>query len=516
MHGTIFLVTQKFVESNYGNQTWLDLLEQAGCPVTHFSPVQIYPDEYIGAIVGVACKALSVEPAFLLRELGKFAAGELLVFAQNLLHPSWKTFEVIMNVETLIHTTIKHQNSKAQPANIQSFRVGQNEIEVVYTSRRGLCSLAHGILEGMAEYYDEDISVEQVTCTKKSNAFCTFSVKRNTSVESNADFFLAQLPESPSSDSPSRNFEDHLNSETVVADLDAIKSTTVNDNENRSDLDFEVSDSIHETNLPKKFGRYEILSLLGTGGMGSVLKAQDIYLRRTVALKTLKSEILEENQVQHFLEEARAMARISSPYVVQIFDVGKTDGRPFIVMEYLTGRTLRKKIQEGPIDVSTTIRLLSQITKGLDAVHVGGLVHRDIKPDNIMLFQDEQNCRILDFGLSHEKYKNKEKANSISGTLEYMSPECLSGLPADYRSDIFSVGTVGYEMLFGSQVFRRFSHIDTIEAVKKFEPEFASVDKYIPADLLQLLESMMQKDRDKRMSNCGEILERLKAIKIES
>jgi serine/threonine-protein kinase len=97
-----------------------------------------------------------------------------------------------------------------------------------------------------------------------------------------------------------------------------------------------------------------------------------------------------------------------------------------------------------------------------------------------------------------------------------MSPECLKGLPADYRSDIFSVGTVGYEMLFGSQVFRRFNTMDTIEAVKTFEPEFASVDKYIPADLLQLLELMMQKDREKRMANCQEILERLKAIEIEN
>ncbi len=509
MHGTIYCVTQRFVESNYGNQTWLDLLEQARCPVTHFSPVQIYPDEYIGAIVGVACKALAVEPEFLLRELGKFAASELINFAHNLLHPSWKTFEVIMNVETLIHTTIKVQNSKAQPANIQSFRVGENEIEVVYTSRRGLCALAHGILEGMAEHYEEDITVDQITCTKEGNAFCTFSVKRHRSVESDSNFFLEQLPDSPSID-----LEGQLHSETVVADRDAIKSVTVDSK--RSDLDFEVSTEPHETNLPKKFGRYEILSLLGTGGMGSVLKARDIYLRRTVALKTLKSQTLEKSQTLHFLEEARAMARISSPYVVQIFDVGETDGRPFIVMEYLTGRTLGAKIKEGPIDVSTVVRLLSQITKGLNAVHIGGLVHRDIKPDNIMLFQDEQNCRILDFGLSHEKYRNKEKANSISGTLEYMAPECLTGLPADYRSDIFSVGIVGYEMLFGSQVFRRRSQIATIEAVKSFEPEFASEDRHMPADLLQLLESMMQKDREKRMSNCQEILERLKAIEIEN
>ena len=510
MHGTIYCVTQKFVESNYGNQTWLDLLEQAECPVAHFSPVQIYPDEYIGAIVGVACKALNTEPASLLRELGKFAAGELINFANHLLHPSWKTFEVLANVETLIHTTIKVQNSKAQPANIQAFRVGENEIEVVYTSRRGLCALAHGIIEGIAEYYEEDIVVEQITCTQNANAFCTFSVKRNSSIKSDKNFFMGQLPESPSG-----NFAGHFNSETVVADLDAIKSATIFDNKNRSDLDFEVSESLQDSNLPKNFGRYEILSLLGTGGMGSVLKARDIYLRRTVALKTLKAEILKDDQVQHFLEEARAMARISSPYVVQIFDVGETDGRPFIVMEYLTGRTLRAKIREGPIDVSIVIRLLAQITKGLDAIHVGGLVHRDIKPDNIMLFQDELNCRILDFGLSHEKFENKEKANSISGTLEYMSPECLTGLPADYRSDIFSVGTVGYEMLFGSQVFRRFSNLDTIEAVKNFEPEFASEEMYVPADLLQLLESMMQKDREKRLSNCQEILERLKAIEIE-
>ena len=510
MHGTIYCVTQKFVESNYGIQTWQDLLKQAECPVTHFSPIQVYPDKYIGEIVGVACKALKTEPAAILRELGKFAASELINFANHLLHPSWKTFEVLTNVETLIHTTIKIQNSKAQPANIQAFRVGENEIEVVYTSRRGLCALAHGIIEGIGAHYEEDISVEQITCTQNGDAFCTFRVKRNTSTKPNSNFFMGQLPESPTGDSAA-----HYNNETVVADLGEIKSGTIFNSESQGDRDFNVADELQAVSLPKNFGRYEILSLLGTGGMGSVYKARDIYLHRTVALKTLKAETLKDDLVQHFLEEARAMARISSPYVVQIFDVGETDGRPFIVMEYLTGRTLRAKIKEAPIDVSTVIQLLSQITKGLDAIHVGGLVHRDIKPENIMLFKDELNCRILDFGLSHERLKNKEKANTISGTLEYMSPECLTGLPADYRSDIFSVGTVGYEMLFGSQVFRRLSNIDTIEAVKKFEPTFASEEIAIPAKLLQLLASMMQKDRESRMSNCQEILERLKAIEIE-
>jgi eukaryotic-like serine/threonine-protein kinase len=202
-------------------------------------------------------------------------------------------------------------------------------------------------------------------------------------------------------------------------------------------------------------GRYRLESKLGSGGMSTVYLALDEVLDRPVAIKLLHREISEEaDQLERFRREARAAARLSHPNLVGVIDAGEDDGRPYIVFEYIEGRTLKRRIQEeGPLPVDEAVAYAIEIGRGLTAAHARKLVHRDVKPQNVLIDPDGR-AKVTDFGIARSlESKGLTATGRVVGTTDYVSPEQAMGAEVDERSDVYSVGVVLYEMLTGDVPF---------------------------------------------------------------
>src|SRR6202521_4346641 len=232
-----------------------------------------------------------------------------------------------------------------------------------------------------------------------------------------------------------------------------------------------------------RLGPYEILSPLGAGGMGEVYRARDSKLKRDVAVKVLPQALAADPEaLARFEREALAVAALSHPNILAIHDFGNQDGISYAVMELLEGETLRGKLDAGPIPQKQAVEYALQVAKGLSAAHEKGIVHRDLKPENLFISKDGH-LKILDFGLakrveavaqgkatSAPTVSGHTEPGTVMGTAGYMSPEQVKGLPVDHRSDIFSLGTILYELLSGKRAFRRPTAADTMAAIMKEEP----------------------------------------------
>jgi eukaryotic-like serine/threonine-protein kinase len=202
-------------------------------------------------------------------------------------------------------------------------------------------------------------------------------------------------------------------------------------------------------------GRYRLESKLGSGGMSTVYLALDEVLDRPVAVKLLHREISEEaDQLERFRREARSAARLSHPNLVGVIDAGEDDGRPYIVFEYIEGRTLKRRIQdEGPLPVDEAVAYAIEIGRGLTAAHARKLVHRDVKPQNVLIDPDGR-AKVTDFGIARSlEQKGMTATGRVLGTTDYVSPEQAMGEDVDERSDVYSLGVVLYEMLTGDVPF---------------------------------------------------------------
>jgi serine/threonine protein kinase len=213
-----------------------------------------------------------------------------------------------------------------------------------------------------------------------------------------------------------------------------------------------------------RLGPYEILSLLGSGGMGEVYRARDPRLGRDVAIKVLPSGFsVNHERLRRFEQEARAAAALNHPNILAVYDVGSNDGVPYVVSELLKGETLRVVLADGALALKKTIDLSMQICQGLAAAHEQGIVHRDVKPENIFVTKDGR-AKLLDFGLAKLAEGTalgganvttlaartvETRPGLMLGTVGYMSPEQVRGEPIDHRGDIFSFGAMLYEMLSG-------------------------------------------------------------------
>lgn len=252
--------------------------------------------------------------------------------------------------------------------------------------------------------------------------------------------------------------------------------------------------------LPERIGAYQVVSLLGLGGMGEVFLARDDRLRRRVAIKRLRHDKgLTPAMRQRLLREARAVAGISHPSVVQVYDLIEDDGRDCLVLEYVEGKTLTAVLAGGgPLEPALAARLAREIAEGLAAAHAAEIVHRDLKSENVIV-TPSGHAKILDFGLARMRALTGEvvltQHGAVLGTLHTMSPEQANGGEADERSDLFSLGVLLYEMLTGHSPFRGANPLETLRRVISEHPPRADVLRPgIPAQLAAVTEHLLAKD----------------------
>ena len=270
-----------------------------------------------------------------------------------------------------------------------------------------------------------------------------------------------------------------------------------------------------------RLGPYEIASLIGAGGMGEVYRARDSRLGRDVAIKVLPPAFAADpDRLQRFEQEARATAALNDPNIVAIYDVGAFDGRPFVVTELLDGETLRAALGGGALPLRKALAYGQQIARALAAAHRRGIVHRDLKPENVFVTRDGL-VKLLDFGLAKliEGAGGRHSAVSttavglILGTVGYMSPEQAKGEPADHRSDIFSFGTVLYEMLSGQRAFQGDSPVETLSAILKEQPpDLTLVVPGLAPGLARIVDRCLEKNRDDRFQSAADLRFALEAI----
>jgi len=275
-----------------------------------------------------------------------------------------------------------------------------------------------------------------------------------------------------------------------------------------------------------RLGPYEILSPLGAGGMGEVYRARDKRLDRDVAIKVLPEPVATDSEtLARFEREAKAVAALSHPNILSIHDFGNESGVAYAVMELLEGGTLRDKLDAGPIPHKHAVDFALQIAKGLSAAHEKGIVHRDLKPENLFVMKG-CHVKILDFGLakrvdlvapgaetSAPTASGRTRPGTVMGTLGYMSPEQVRGLPVDLRSDIFSFGAILYELLSGKRAFHRATAADTMAAIMMQEPrELAGSAGSIPPALWQIVRHCLEKRPDQRFQSAHDLAFALKSL----
>jgi len=265
----------------------------------------------------------------------------------------------------------------------------------------------------------------------------------------------------------------------------------------------------------ERFGPYEIIRLLGAGGMGNVYLAQDTRLPRKVALKTLSPALIhDENSRRRFDGEAHAASALNHPNVLTIYEFGDVNGIHFIASEYVEGTTLREKLLAGAVDLNSAVKIASQIAAGLGVAHAAGMAHRDIKPENVVIRNDGI-VKVLDFGIA--KLTEGDTAERILstfatqpgmvvGSVKYMSPEQARGLPVDSRTDIFSLGTVMYEMISGRAPFDGETRSDVISEILKTDPQpLEKIAPSTPSEIAAIVRKAMAKDREARYSSVGDL-----------
>jgi len=273
-----------------------------------------------------------------------------------------------------------------------------------------------------------------------------------------------------------------------------------------------------------KLGPYEIVAPLGAGGMGEVYRARDTRLERTVAIKILPAQVSNDLvRKQRFEREAKTISSLNHPNICTLHDIGSQDGVDYLVMECVEGETLAKRLEKGPLPLEQVLKYGAQIADALDKAHRSGVVHRDLKPGNIML--TASGAKLLDFGLAKPaaplvtgatltaaiQQSPVTEQGAIVGTFQYMSPEQVEGKELDGRSDIFSLGAVLYEMVTGKRAFEGKSHLSVASAILEKEPApISSVKPLTPPALEHAVKKSLAKLPDERWQSAGDLASELK------
>src|SRR5215469_9032038 len=271
-------------------------------------------------------------------------------------------------------------------------------------------------------------------------------------------------------------------------------------------------------------GQYEIRSPLGAGGMGEVYRAHDTRLDRDVAIKVLPEYLTSDRErLRRFEQEARSTAALNHPNILAVYQMATANGISYLVEELLEGETLRERLRRGPIPLRKAIEYAVQVAHGLAAAHDKGVVHRDLKPDNLFITKDGR-VKILDFGLARLAQSKDVTSTDptvaqgtepgmVMGTAGYMSPEQVRGKTVDHRADIFAFGTILYEMVTGKQPFRKPTSAETMTAILNEEPpSISQITPATPLGMQRVVHRCLEKDPEQRFHSSHDLAFALEAL----
>lgn len=503
MHGLIFMYLHQFARKQAGEPAWQDWLHDAGLSRISFSPVQDYPDAAAVALIEAAGKALDRPAQTVLEQFGEFVAPEFLRLYSSLIHPEWRTIEVVANTEELIHATVRMRNPGAHPPMLQCLRTGDDEIRVVYSSPLRMCALARGIIRGLARRFNETVEVQDEACMLRGDPFCSLLVQRT-----------------PAQAEPSRAPAAETRSGRVEVTWSGREEEAIDYGELVGDP------GISKVNYPflspptaqdelGRLGPYRVVRPLGSGGMGIVFQAEDTRLLRPVALKVLQPTVAADQSVrERFLREARTLAALRCDHVVTVYEAGTANGVTFLAMELLHGEsldTLRER--RGVPTVPELLRIAREATEGLAEAHAKRFIHRDVKPSNLWV-ETSGRVKLLDFGLAQAAGGTRlTRQGEALGTPAFMAPEQARGEPLDPRSDLFSLGAVLYWLATEHSPFQGKDPYNTLLAVMTREPTPPhELNPALPQDLSELVMRMLEKDPDRRPKTSREVVDALLAL----
>ena len=257
-----------------------------------------------------------------------------------------------------------------------------------------------------------------------------------------------------------------------------------------------------------ELGHYRVLDFVGRGGMGVVYRAEHLHLGRQVAIKVLAPELAEnESFRERFIRESRLAAAVDHPNVIPIYEADEVDGTYFIAMRFVDGLDLREFLRtRGVLDLSRTMSMLGQVAGALDAAHEKGLVHRDVKPGNVLVVGDGEHCYLTDFGLTKSVSSNTDftATGKFVGTADYVAPEQIEGKPLDRRTDVYSLGCVFYECLAGVPPFKRETDMAVMWAhVQEARPRISDRRPELPASLDAVIATAMARSKEERYPTCS-------------
>lgn len=506
MHGLIFFYLQKFADvAAAGTTSWKGIRASTVTSAAKYLPSGIYPDADAVAILSTIAETTGRPLPSILEEFGEFLAPHLIKVAGPVVDPSWRTLDLIEHTEAIIHAMVRVQNPGASPPVLETVRQSPDELHLVYSSARRLCTLAVGLMRGIAAHYGETIRIEEPSCILRGDPFCSFVIEHIVTD--------THEPRSPLTEtlvfSPSMDLATDQPAAGVGPNATFVK-----------DADRDV--------LPSTIGGYKVLATIGRGAMGQVYLAEDDRLERRVAIKVMHpSRASDPASRQRFIRESRATAAIEHPHVVTIHQVGEHRqggsevGLPFIVMQCLHGDTLgtyRSKV--GRVPLPEALRIAREIAEGLAAAHRRGLVHRDIKPENIILEGPAREVKIIDFGLVREIGGADSSAHvtvegAVVGTPAYMAPERVSDHPVDARADIFGLGVILYELLADQLPFTGTSMMAMLASIAHGAPTpLRSVAPEVPEDVSNLVMQMIAHDPANRPATARAVADTIAAIEL--
>ena len=483
MHGLIFFFIHKFAERFPAASSSRSGVVGSSASAQKHLPSGVYPDADAVAMLADLATTADRPLGDVVAEFGEFLAPHLVKVAGTFIEPDWKTLDLIEHTEAIIHSMVRTANPGAAPPVLEVFRSADDEVQLVYSSKRKLCVLATGIVRGLAAHYQEQVVIEEPSCMHRGDPFCSFVIRR-----------------------------DHTDTHPSHSPLTA---TIVSE----SGIDEAVDPGVViDEPAPRMIGGYRVLGLIGSGAMGRVYLVHDDRLDRRVAIKVMSSRYAGNAAArQRFIRESRAVGSIEHPHVLTIHQVGEQDGIPYIVMQLLEGRTLRDhRDATGRLSLAEVLRIGKEIAAGLAAAHRRGILHRDIKPANVFLEGDSCSVRIIDFGLAREIDTHATALThdgALVGTPSYMPPERIDDRELDARSDLFGLGVILYELLADRLPFEGRSMASVLAAIAKGTPTpLHHTAPDLPPEVCALVMRLLAHDKADRPADAKTVADELAAL----